>query len=616
MSVPHRSLRRFLAALWRGLVKTLRPLGGKRPAFLVFDPSYRGQLRGAPWDPLRAEKVLAFLLAERLVDPEEVSQPLPAAMKNLLLAHSERYLESLEEPEVLTGILGIPVSPGEEEKILALQRLAVGGTIQATRLALASGGTVFHLGGGFHHAGRQRGSGFCIFNDIAVAVLRLRQRGFSGKVLVVDLDLHDGNGTREIFAQDESVFTLSIHNRHWDSTQAVASLSLALGEGVEDAAYLSTVARALGEVTAQFRPELLVYVAGADVAADDALGNWRITPEGVLARDQQVLGLARTLQVPTVVLLGGGYGEGAWRYPARMIGWWLSGEVPELPADEVLALARLRQLAQLASGEGDEESWGLGEEDLADILPGLPGPRRFLGAFTQVQVELMLERMGLLQQIRARGFPCPHVSLELDHPLGQTLRIYGEPGRHELLVELRLARTSRAVPGFELVSVEWLLLQNPRASFTPERPPLPGQQYPGLGLLAEVFAWLVLLCEREALDGLTFRPSHYHLASLARRHATFLHPEHAALFAALAQLLAGRPLAEASALVAGGRVVNRRTGQAVVWEAFPMVVPVSHRLRAMVCGEDYERAVQRELAQYELELLPEDPGSAHGQGGS
>lgn len=608
-------LPRFAKQLGGTLRRKLQRLWAKEPPLLVFHPAYRQQLRGAPWDPLRAEKVLAFLLTQRLISPRQVSQPLPAAVKNLLLAHSEQYLESLQDPAVLTQILGIPVAPGEEEGILALQRLAVGGTIQATRLALASGQTVFHLGGGFHHASRDRGTGFCIFNDIAVAILRLRHRGFAGKVLVVDLDLHDGNGTREIFAHDATVFTLSIHNRHWGNTEAVASLSIALGDQVEDDTYLSTLAQALQDVAGQFQSELLIYLAGADIANDDALGNWRLSPKGVLARDQLVLSLARGLQVPTVVLLGGGYGEGAWRYPARMIGWWLSGTVLDLPSEEVLALERFRQLPQLLGADEDDSSWGLREDDLADILPGLPGPRRFLGAFTQVQVELMLERMGILQQIRARGFACPQVSLELDHPLGQTLRIFGDPGRRELLVELRLARSSRAIPGFELLSVEWLLLQNPRAKFTPERPPLPGQQHPGLGLLAEVFAWLVLLCEREALDGLTFRPSHFHLAGLARRHATFLHPEHAAVFTALAELFASYPLAEASRLVAEGRVVNEKNGQPVQWEAFPMVVPVSHRLQALVSGPAYEQAVQRARAALVLALLPEPPGPDQGQGG-
>ncbi len=593
-----------LKRLWRAVKLAF----GHRPPFVVFDPAYRKQLRGAPLDPLRAEKILTFLHMEHLVADKQISRPLPAAMKNLLLAHEPEYLEAVQKPEVLTQILGTPVAPGQEEEVLQLQRLMVGGTIQATRLLVAGAPFVVHLGGGFHHAGRTRGAGFCALNDVAVAVLRLRQRGFSGKVLIVDFDLHDGNGTREIFAHDPTVFTLSIHNRHWGETEAEASLSVALGDGVGDERYLAAVEDALAAVLASFSPAVVFYLAGSDVAADDPLGNWRVTPEGIFERDRAVLSRFFAAKVPVVMVLAGGYGERAWRYPARTVAWVLTGEPLEPPPDDVVALARMRQLVHLfAESSEDDTTWGLTEEDLFGALPGLAVESRFLGAFSPVRVEVMLEKTGLLQQIRAKGFPCPTVSLELDHPLGHTLRIFGDPFKNELLLEMRLARSSRAVPGFEVLSVEWLLLQNPRAEFTPDRPRLPGQQYPGLGLLAEVFAWLVVLGEELALDGLFFRPSHYHLAALAHRHASFLDPRHAALFAALAELLAGHPLPEASHIVHQGRVVDQSSGTPVGWEAFPMVVPVSHRLREMVEGEAYRHELDAAKRSLRLTLGPPPP---------
>lgn len=592
-----------LAARWKRLLRQLR--GKKKAPFLVFDPTYRQHLPGAPVDPLRGEKILAFLSLEHLIQPAQISRSLPAAMKNLLLAHSPEYLESVQKPEVLTQILGTPVEPGQREPVLQLQRSMVGGTIQATRLVLAGAPFVLHLGGGFHHASRDRGGGFCVFNDVAVAILRLRQRGFLGPILVVDLDLHDGNGTREIFAHDTSVFTLSIHNRHWGSPEAEASLALALGDNVDDDKYLSAVEESLDQTFARFSPHLVFFLAGTDVAKDDELGNWCVSPEAILARDQMVLSHCQTLGVPLVMLLAGGYGERSWRYTARTLSWYLAGEVLEPSSDEVIALARLRQMPQLFHQEEEEkETWGLSEEDLVGIFPGLSSEQRFLDSFSPMKVEVMLEQMGLLQQIRAKGFPCPVVSFDLNHPIGHTLRIHGDPQKKELLMELRLARSSRALPGFEVLSVEWLLLQNPKGQFTPPKPQLPGQQYPGLGLLAEVFAWLVLLCEDQAADGLYFRPSHYHLAALARRHAFFLYPQHEALFQAISRVLEGYPLPLASQLIHQGAVIRAESGQAVLWEAAPMVVPASQRLKQIVGSADYLEAVKASLANLQLALAP------------
>jgi hypothetical protein len=123
--------------------------------------------------------------------------------------------------------------------------------------------------------------------------------------------------------------------------------------------------------------------------------------------------------------------------------------------------------------------------------------------------------------------------------------------------------------------------------------------------LAEIFAWLVLLCESLALDGLFFRPSHYHLAYLARRHATFLYPQHAAIFAALQELLVGKSLAEASHLVHSGQVLDKASGQPLVWEAFPMVLPVSAHLKELVSGPSYQAAYAQTLASLNLALAPQ-----------
>jgi acetoin utilization deacetylase AcuC-like enzyme len=573
----------------------------------IYDPAYERNVTGVPLDPLRADRILAFLANERLIRREEMSVPRPAALKNLLLAHEPEYLDALQRADTVTAILGVPVGDDEIERVLDLQRLMVGGTIQATRWALATRCVAVNLGGGFHHAGRRKGTGFCVFNDVAVAVARLRRNGYTAPVLVVDLDLHDGNGTREIFAEDPTVHTFSLHNEHWGDTNAVAATSIALGAGVTDEVYLSTLGEALPAVFEGFRPGLVVYLAGCDVAGDDAIGNWKLTREGILARDRMVVELVRRYDARLVVVLAGGYGDAAWRYSARFLAWLLSGTAIEPPDNEALTLIRFRQIkaaldpVKLTSA-GGLGGWELTEEDLVGILPGVPRHTRFLEFFSKVGIELLLERFGILQQLRARGFKTPVVQLELEHSLGQTLKIFGDPERRELLVELRVHRSTRAVPGCDVLEVEWLLLQDPRESFTGARRALPGQQHPGLGMLGEFFGWLVVVSETLALDGMLFRPSHYHLASVSRRHMRFIDPKAEALMRALEAALSGVPLDLASRAVEEGRVLRAASGEAVRWEAWPMVLPATERLRALTEGAAYESAVREASGALDLRL--------------
>ncbi len=581
---PRLSLTALARRAIRRRVRWLRYLLRPPRVRFVYAPAYQKAMVGVPLDPLRADRILAFLTNEGLVRRDEISTPISAALKNVLLAHTPEYLEALQRPETLTEIFGSAVSDAELEDILELQRLMAGGTIHATRLALATSCIGVNLGGGFHHAEPSRGMGFCVFNDLAIAIKRLQRKGFTGNVLVVDLDLHDGNGTRAAFADDPTVHAFSIHNQHWGDPAAVEATSIALGSGVSDEVYLGTLVKALPPVLERLRPRLVVYLAGTDVAADDRLGNWNISAEGLFARDRFVVEQVRNFGAALVVVLGGGYGDNAWRYSARFFAWLLAGRVIEPPDNEALTLLRFRQIKNaldpLHLTHGGESSWDLTEEDLVGILPGIPRQTRFLGYFSKVGVELLLERFGIFQQLRARGFRTPTVQLELDHPLGQTMRIWGDAGRRELLVEVRLSRSTRLLPDREVLVVEWLLLQNPRDAFGPGREPLPGQVHPGLGMLRELFGWLVVVAETLGLDGLFFRPSHYHIAVQSHRFASFVDSSHEALFRALTELLGGYDLAYASRLVASGKVVRSDTGEVVVWDAFPMVLPVSERLKA------------------------------------
>ncbi len=575
----------------------------------IYNDSYEHSLGVVPLDPERATKILAFLSEEGLIDSDDLWIARAPALRTMLRVHDPDYIESLQRQEVVERIFGAPVTDEEIERVVEMQRFAVGGTIQATRLALQNRGVAVNLGGGQHHATRNAGLGFCLFNDIAVAVSRLRAKGFREPILVVDLDIHDGNGTREIFAQDPSVHTYSIHGEDWGDTNAVASTSIALGADVGDEVYLGTLLKTLPEVFAATKPGLVIYLAGADPAADDLLGNWRISAQGMMVRDEFVIEISRrkNRRMPIAIVLGGGYGPRSWKYTARFLSWIIRGRVIEPPGNEELTLQRFRRIkntidpSTLTSEPGDF-TWKLSEEDLAGILPGVPRRTRFLSYFSRHGVELLLERFGILDQLRVRGFENPTVEVDLSHPVGQTVRIFGGPERKELLMELRVNRDSRLIPGCEVLNIEWLLLQNPQAEFGPYRRPLPGQNHPGLGMLKEVFGWLVMVAEVLELDGIGYVPSNYHVASQSRRLVAFVNPEHEAWMRAFEELFREVPLAEASRIVADGGVVIEATGEPLRWKGYAMVLPVSDELKERVAGEAYVAAVAAAVDRARLRL--------------
>jgi hypothetical protein len=465
-------------------------------------------------------------------------------------------------------------------------------------LALRTGRVGVNLGGGLHHATPERGMGFCLFNDVAVAIARLRAKGFVDPVLVVDLDLHDGNGTRAAFARDSSVFTLSIHNQTWDDDPAVADRRIALGSGIGGEPYLAALRAELPPVLREHRPGLVFYVAGTDPARDDPLGDWNVAPDDMLARDRFVFEQVRDVcpDAPIVVLLGGGYGDRAWRGTARFLAWLASGKEHD-PSEDVDAVVRMFRRIRGEGGESaSEEDWTLTEDDLGDLAPETERGGRLLDTLTKHAVELSLERYGILGAIRALGFAGLELSIAASPPVGQTMRLVADWGRGPLLMEQRLRRDRSAVPGAELLAAEWLLLQNPEAIFPADRPPLPGQRHPGLGLLRETVAWWVLLCERLRLDGILFVPAHYYMAVLGRRHLGFLRAADAAVFEAFVRAVDGLDLREASRAIEEGRIVDAASGRVVEWHAPTMVLPVSRALRDR--GRSMARDASREVPVY------------------
>jgi acetoin utilization deacetylase AcuC-like enzyme len=244
------------------------------------------------------------LVGEGWVEDAAVHDPEPAPRALLELAHAPQYLDDLDQLRMTprTAFSELPLGAG----IVNAYRRACAGTLAAARGALEFRAAV-HVGGGFHHASRERAEGFCYLNDLAVAIRGLMGEGRIARAAVVDLDVHQGNGTASIFEGDASVFTLSIHQEaNYPEPKARSTLDVGLDDGVGDEAYDSVLAEALEPVW-RFGPELVLYVAGVDPYLDDQLGGLALTMDGLARRDARVLEGCASRGIPVAVTFGGGY---------------------------------------------------------------------------------------------------------------------------------------------------------------------------------------------------------------------------------------------------------------------------------------------------------------------
>ena len=239
---------------------------------------------------------------ERVLDPDRVTDDA------LELVHTRDYVRRFREGR-LDGAalrrLGFPWS----EALVERSYRAVGGTVAAARHALAHG-VAMNLAGGTHHAFPDHGEGFCVFNDVAVAVRLLQREARIRRAAVIDLDVHQGNGTHAIFAGDPEVFTFSMHGgRNYPFHKVAGTLDVELADGTGDDAYLAELAAALPRVLAASSPDLVVYIAGADPHEGDKLGRLALTFDGLARRDALVLDSCREVGIPVAVTIGGGYGR-------------------------------------------------------------------------------------------------------------------------------------------------------------------------------------------------------------------------------------------------------------------------------------------------------------------
>ena len=302
MNLPHRQKGRELVRT-RFASLNLYPMSVYR---LFYSPYYYAEIGEGHVFPIRKfELVRDRLLAEGTLRADEVIEPSPAAVEDLHLVHTEDYVTRLSEgrlTEKEVRKLGLPWS----RSLVRRSFHAISGTIMAAREAMHSG-IASNLAGGTHHAYPDRGEGFCVFNDVALAIRVLQRERLAERFLIIDLDVHQGDGTAFIFAEDDAVFTFSMHGaKNYPLFKQASSLDIELPDDTADADYLATLESALERVRVH-SPDVIFYLAGADPFAGDKLGRLGLSIDGLLRRDEMVLEFARAESAPVVTTMSGGY---------------------------------------------------------------------------------------------------------------------------------------------------------------------------------------------------------------------------------------------------------------------------------------------------------------------
>jgi len=276
------------------------------PFKVIYHPRYDLNLGAHVFPSQKFRLIQEFLLTQEIAASEDFAEPAPAADEDLLRVHTPEWVGKLKNGNLTASEimkLEVPYSPELAEAVW----LAAGGSILAGQLALRNG-FACNLSGGFHHAYADHGEGFCAIHDVAVAIRRLQADNSIKKAMVVDTDVHHGNGTAHIFRDDSSVFTLSIHQENnYPAHKPPSDLDLPLDDCVEDEEYLATLLPAVARVFDSFCPEILFYVGGADPYQEDQLGGLRLSKSGLKARDKGVFFAARSRNIPVATTLAGGY---------------------------------------------------------------------------------------------------------------------------------------------------------------------------------------------------------------------------------------------------------------------------------------------------------------------
>lgn len=276
---------------------------------IAFAPIYRYDLPQGHRFPMEKYEILPEqLLYEGTVRPDNFFEPHPVEAPVILLTHEAEYWEKLKSQTLSAKeirAIGFPMTP----RLVDRGRYIAAGTIECALYARQYG-VALNIAGGTHHSFSYKGEGFCVFNDIAIAANYLLNRGLAQKILVVDLDVHQGNGTAQIFSEEPRVFTFSMHGeKNYPVRKERSDLDIGLPDGTEDAPYLRILHNTLPQLIDVVQPDLVFYLSGVDVLATDKLGRLSLSMAGCKERDRIVLEICKRNGIPVAISMGGGYSQ-------------------------------------------------------------------------------------------------------------------------------------------------------------------------------------------------------------------------------------------------------------------------------------------------------------------
>ena len=293
----------------------MRLIRSKKPK-IVYSSEYNYGLSSvgnySAFDIKKYKRIYEKLLEEKLIKKRDILRPQMCPYEDLKLFHTEEYLQKIKNPQYINEVLNLDTNDLIYNSVLEYYRSVTGGTLLATAYALKWNAAVFNLGGGFHHAHPDKAEGFCLLNDVAIAIEKFRYLHRAKKFIIIDLDYHQGNGNLLYFKDDQDVYTFSMHADTWIDVEIGQNKDILLPQNCDDELYLSILEKELTDSCMDFNPDAVFYIAGSDPYEKDTLADMNLSREGLLRRNLYVYHKVMKRKIPLIVVAGGGYGKDSW----------------------------------------------------------------------------------------------------------------------------------------------------------------------------------------------------------------------------------------------------------------------------------------------------------------